>query len=69
MSSEYARQDGRDKGAPLSVTVDIAYITKGETPTTTPTAFVVHKSIVGNVISFKGGSDRVAQLTIKIKGR
>ena len=31
--------------------------------------FVVHKVIVGNAISFIGMSDRVAQLTIKIKVR
>ena len=31
--------------------------------------FVVHKDVAGNVTSFKGISDRVAQLTIKINGR
>ena len=28
--------------------------------------FVVNKSIAGNVMSFKGQSDRVAELTIRI---
>ncbi|KAK4324387.1 hypothetical protein Pmani_004947 [Petrolisthes manimaculis] len=32
-------------------------------------SFLVHKNIAGNVIKFKGMSDRVAQLTIWINGR
>ncbi len=31
--------------------------------------FIVNKSIAGNITSFKGVSDRVAQLTIKINGK
>ena len=32
-------------------------------------AFVVHKKIAGNVTSFEGVSDRLAQLTLKINSK
>lgn len=40
-----------------------------ETATLATDGFLVHKDIFGNVTCFQSMSDRVAQLTIKIKGK